>query len=543
MSSDGTVEGVLHERFMLPRWRSPSESTEEAKALKPRVQLPKREGWVDQLERNFRNNPTAFTGRELLETAEAVGCRLDKDVIEQARKAGALPIKTTMDSSTGDLLDTIPADQARIASLRATLSRHPHQPLAWTELSRHYLAQGITEKSEKAMQCALRTAPANRYVLRSAARLFAHTGDPGHAVHAIRSSGRSSRDPWILSADIALHSVMERSSSSIKAAQRMLEAKEQAPRHLAELAAAVGSLEHKNGRIKHAKRLFHQSLEDPNENSVAQVLHVSQKDRAISVPDSLLERPQTYEALARHAFANRQYEKSLNQFMQWLIDEPFDVKPAVVGSCLSFDRTLAPQAIVIADKGLRCDPHNSSLLNNRAVAFAYCGNLDRSFEDIQTALRLDRNSPQLLATIGLLAYRSGSDDLGLKLYGTAIAWLAQLKERTAAMRAYLYLLRERVRTGATDGIVELASVRDAVSSWSKQERESEVPGLIDAVEATRDGRWSELEKAKPAHAFHTAVDLEQLGGRMVIPDEALAAFSRISEDGLPDVPLTHLTLG
>lgn len=540
MSAEGTAEGVLNERYMLPRWRSPGESTEEAKALRPREQLPRRKGWIEQLLGSFRSNPNALTARDLLDTAEAVGYKLGDEIVEQARLAGAVPLKTTMDPSTGDLLDQIPADQARIASLRASLGRHPNQPLAWTELSRHYLAQGLTEKSERAMQCALKIAPANRYVLRSAARLFAHTGDPGHAVHALKKSGRSSRDPWLLSADIALHSVMERSSSGIKAAQRMLEAKETAPRHLAELAAAVGSLEHKNGRIKHAKRLFNQSLEDPNENSVAQALHVSQKDTAIRVPDALLQRPQTYEALARHAFANREYGRSLSQFMQWLIDEPFDVKPAVVGSCLSFDRELAPQAILIADKGLKCDPHNSSLFNNRAVAFAYCGDLDKSFDDIQTALRLDKNSPQLLATIGLLAYRSGADTLGLNLYGTAIAWLVQLKERTAATRAYLYLLRERVRIGATDGITELASVREAVSSWSKHERESEVPGLIDAVEATREGRWTDIEKSSPRSASHNYKDddLKRLGDRMAIPEEALEVYSKISEGSVPNLEAT-----
>lgn len=531
--SENAIEGALHQRFMLPRWRSPEESTEETKALRPRTELPKRQGWVDQLLGDFDRNPSAFSGRELIETAEIVGHQLPEDVLVRVHEAGVRPVKTSMDAATGNLLEDIPADQARIGALRATLAKQPRQALAWTELSRHYLAQGSTEKSEKAMLCALDIAPSHRYVLRSAARLFAHMGEPDHAVYALKKSGRVLRDPWLLSAEIALHSVMQKSSSSIKSAQSMLEARAEAPRHLAELAAAMGSLEHKNGRSKHAKRLFSQSLEDPNENSVAQVLHVAQNDVSIKVPEQLLNRPHTFEAMARFAFANGQYEKSLHQFTRWLIDEPFDVRPAVAGSCLSFDMNLAQKTIDIAGLGLRCDPHNSNLFNNRAVAYAYCGQLDKSFADIQNALRLDRSSPQLLATIGLLAYRSGADDLGLRMYSTAIGWLVQLKERTAAMRAYLYWLRESVRTGATSGEAELESVRTAVLSWTKREQESEVQGLIKAVEDTIEGRWKGLELIDPIETGYCASDLEQLESRCAVPEEAHAICARISESSVP----------
>jgi len=100
-----------------------------------------------------------------------------------------------------------------------------------------------------------------------------------------------------------------------------------------------------------------------------------------------------------------------------------------------------------ANAGLRCDSTNISLLNNRAVARAYQGKIKEAYSDVRAALEHNsgRNSPHLMATLGLIAFRSGMPDLGRENYGLCIAWFSHSKERDSVAAATLHLLREEIR--------------------------------------------------------------------------------------------------
>ena len=533
-----TVERTINERHMLPRWRAPNESTAEAIGLKERSASNHRQGWLEQLSGQFELQPTSFNARELAETAQVLGHELEPAVVEKMVEAGYRQPRLHQQASDPPAGYAGINGQLQIGAIRQRLKRDSRQPLAWTELARYYLADGLQEKAISAMQGALATAPSNRYVLRSASRLFAQIRDPGRALHALRQSGMTARDPWLLSTEIALQGLQSKTSSNVKTAQRMLEAKSEAPRHLAELAATLGTLEHQNGRHKQAKRLFAQCLEDPNENSVAQAVHVARQDSKIQVPEILLERPQNYEAHARQAYGDGKWETSLNHCVQWHIDEPFDTKPSIIGSCLSFNLELASRARDIATMGLRCDPQNELLHNNRAVANAYCGDVTQAWEDLQGAIKYEKGQAHLLATLGLLAYRSGQPDVGLRAYGLSIAWLVQKKERTSAARAYLYWLRESVRIGSTDGIKELEEVRQAVSRWPRLEQESEVRGLIQAVESELQYRaWENTEVFLP---IRHQTDFYALQEKIEVPEDAHRVYALISKDDVPEISSADL---
>ena len=381
------------------------------------------------------------------------------------------------------------------------------------------------------MQCALSLAPENRYVLRSAARIFGHIGDPDQALHALKNSGRSTQDPWLLAADIALQGDKVR-GSSVKLGMRLLSDQSQAPRHLSELAAAVGTVEHDSGRHKAAKKLFAQSLIDPNDNSVAQAVYISQIDEKIRLPDEVLQRPQNYEARARRAFASAAWDTSMQQSWQWLCDEPFDITPAILGSCLSFDSKLTERAKEIATAGLRCAPANALLLNNRAVANAYLGNIEEALVDVTQALRYERDRAHLLATLALVAYRSGQIEYGMKLYGMSIAWLVEKKDREAVVRAYLYWLREAVRVGQSSGEEELKKAKAIISRLPPKDLENEIPGLLAAIDGERashlDGSGWILPKLAIADG-----DLASLEERFNVPAQALTIYPMIANETVP----------
>lgn len=528
-----SVSSALSERKILPRWRAPAESTDELAAVRTPEPIRPRDGWLEKLRREFRASPSTASGRDLVESAFVLGVEVPSELYQDVLREGyTVPKIIEGPKANQDPSADISTTHRTIRKLRSSLRGEPGQPLAWTELARHYLSSGLAEKAERAMQCALALAPTSRYVLRSATRFFDHIEDPDQALYALKRSGRLTADPWLLSADIALKG--DRHSNSIKVGMRMLDEAVIAPRSLTELAAAIGTVEHENGRHKSVKKRIAQSLVDPNENSIAQAIYISQSDDKIKLPDAILDRPMTYEARARRSFASAGWEDSMLQSWKWLGDEPFDTRPAILGSCLGFDRSLVSQAFDIATHGLFSQPNDVLLLNNRAVAGAYLGKLDDAFSDIKHALRFDADRAYLLATIGLLAYRVGDLKFGMRAYGLSMAWLAKQKNRGAVIRAYLYWLREAVRSGQVDGQEEVEAAKKVLERIPPREVENEVPGLIEAIEIEMSLRMKGAAATTVNRKFEDYA-LLNLEGTICVPQEAKDLFPLIATDTVPRI--------
>ena len=65
----------------------------------------------------------------------------------------------------------------QIRSLKARLKSYPRNGLAWVDMARHYAMLGADKHAIRSMRSALALAPHNRFVLRSAARLYVHIDD------------------------------------------------------------------------------------------------------------------------------------------------------------------------------------------------------------------------------------------------------------------------------------------------------------------------------------------------------------------------------
>lgn len=228
--------------------------------------------------------------------------------------------------------------------------------------------------------------------------------------------------------------------------------------------------------------MFAQSLLDPNENAIAQAIYISQHDNKIKLPDEILNRPVTYEARARKYFADSVWAASMRESVRWLRDEPFDPRPAQLGSALSFDITLTAQAHEIASAGLACMPNNSILLNNRAVAAAYLGRLASAISDLNNAFKHSSERGYHFATLGLIAYRLGNSAWGARSYRNSINWYINNRDKEAAIRAYLYWLREVVRIKQTTGYEEISFAKRIIEKFSARDIFNEMNGLIEAIE-------------------------------------------------------------
>ncbi|WP_152982531.1 tetratricopeptide repeat protein [Stenotrophomonas humi] len=484
---------------------------------------------MERLRAQYENAPSTQAATELEEAAFILGKELSSDDQEIVSKSA----RSTLGPSDFDPVRQPGIDRmVAIRMLRARVSFSPNQPLAWTELARHHLASGNQAKASDAMSCAVQLAPNNRYVLRSAARFYSRSEDGlDRALWLLRKSPRTSRDPWLLAAEIASADMAERPSPFVKLAKSMLDTKRSGPRHYSELAAAVGTLEHESGRHKKAKQLMVQALVDPTGNSLAQAVYLSQSDKRIVVPAQFELSQGDFEANARAYYAEGRFELSLSAAFAWLHDEPFDVKPALLGSFLSFDDSLAGGAERIATLGLQSSPHHSSLHNNRAVARAYLGDLPGALDDVKNSNRGGRQEPSHLATLGLLGYRMGLEQFGEECYTKAIAWFSSIGDMLSCYRACLYWSRERGRLGDPNVVSDLAFLKDRISRLPLDQQESDLFALISAVD--REMGRTQIQPLWPAPDMAMPSALDTIRASFRLPDAAARKALAFESNVLP----------
>jgi hypothetical protein len=94
------------------------------------------------------------------------------------------------------------------------------------------------------MDVALRLAPDDRFILRSAARLLVHVGDSDGALEVLRHSDRTKIDPWLSAAEISIASTADRPSRFAKSAAHIVTGDRFPARQTTELASALATLRH-----------------------------------------------------------------------------------------------------------------------------------------------------------------------------------------------------------------------------------------------------------------------------------------------------------
>ena len=374
--------------------------------------------------------------------------------------------------------------QNRIHAIRHGLSHEPRDAVLWTDLGREYTILGHLRQAVKVVENAIRLAPNNRFVLRAATRLFSHIDDPRRAHDLLRGAGNVKDDPWLLAAEIAAASVAERSSRLVKRGMTIARDESRAPHEITELASTVATLEMENGAARSARRLFRISLVRPTDNSLAQVLlwrrHVEWL-RGEDVTKGALRVARPYEASAWREFYARKWVNVVGACREWMLDEPYSVRPAMFGSFVSLvvigDSHAAEQ---LAECGLKANKKDARLYNNYAVALAEQGQVGRARDAMSLAWsyeeREDVRSTVLTATEGLLAFRRGDITAGRMLYRKAIR-NAQRTDQTKAALAEAYLARE-------EALADLA-VGDGVGMAALEVDQDTEPYVVEFISRIR----------------------------------------------------------
>ena len=482
------------ERQVIPRWREfettlrtaeLDEVSEDTSEKKPDEFFARK---VDQ----WRRTPEVESAAEVL--TGAIVLRQNSLAQEAARfilknKNASLPELINLADRTlappSTLRDLYKGDSSRdpqgkkVHELRGRLREYPHNAILWTDLSRAFLNLGSIGKSKEAMRVALSLSDTNRFILRCAARLYVHVGEHDRAHRLLIREERTREDPWLLSAEIAVASKTGRTSRWVRNASSILLKGNFLPHSTSELASAVATLEFSAGFNKKARRLFEMSLQDPSENAVAQAGWASRWMPSLDVDPLVFERQPSQEALAWQSFMKSDWSSALSHCDRWLADEPFSPEPAIKGSYIaetaSFDYTLAEK---FARGGLQINPNSWVLRNNLAVALALQNRPTKAMRE----LALIKPAPPeakmtLMATKGLIEFRSGNPAAGKTLYEQAILMASGSEHRKERALASLYLAREELISGSTD----YAQAMKIAQEWKGTSGMPEIAPMLQAV--------------------------------------------------------------
>ena len=344
--------------------------------------------------------------------------------------------------------------QAEVRRLRPLLRDFPHNPLMHSDLARAYAALGQDQRAERHLRVALALAPQHRFMLRTAVRFHVHMHDPRAAVALLRQSDRTPHDPWLIAAEISASMVAGVPPRFVRRAREVIEHWDADPLHISELAAALGTLELKDGaKSKRVRKMFRQALEHPTENAVAQVQWVAPQVHVPLDEQQLTGVPRNFEMRAWEGYALSRFGAARSAFERWLQDEPFSSTPVIMAAYLAGGLDPTPtRAIELTRLGLTAHPTNEVMLNNMAFYLASADQLEDAEAYLARAQAATSpgdtwNTANLVATQGLVMFRRGHPDEGVQLYEAAAAMARKSALPRRAVVAQLYLARELIRCG------------------------------------------------------------------------------------------------
>ena len=503
-------------RRVVPRWRTFNVSCsmgllDGADTSRLRRPLQPAPGEIEELRASWRRRRSLEHAAELVDAAVVLGDpELAIDAAEFLLQEGGLSEASlmlarhvTLAESDHRPLGDVPefsrsVRYARIARFRRTLRRWPDNPLAWVDLAREYSNLGQIRPAGRALQVGLGLAPDDRHVVRSASRFYLHIRDPERAHHVVSRSSATREDPWLLAAEIVAASVSKKGTGLVKLGNRMLASGRFHPRHVSELAGALGTLEHQSGARRKVRRYFRQALIDPTENTVAQAAWLARRMPQFELPPESLRVPRAFEAQSWQSAVQGDHDRAVELSWEWLKDEPYSTRSALFGSWIA-SMAIADfnEAERIVEAARLANPEDPHLLAQLFYCQASRGEIDSAesmLPRLETAIENDQGhrSPEewevmLHADRGLLAYRRGHVEEGRRLYHEAMRVAKSNKLREAHALALLNYAREEARSnplvpvefGELQKAVDVfpRAVRGIVEYFLKQIPQVRIPSL------------------------------------------------------------------
>lgn len=337
---------------------------------------------------------------------------------------------------------------SEISRQKILIEQNPRAAIPYVDIARLYVINNQLAHANRAIFTAVALAPDNRYVLRSASRFYIHNGDADRASHLLRRTARTQEDPWLLASLIAIETIQGKSPTYFKRAKSMLEGMRFEAVHLSELGAALATLQLDSGHIKDARRLFNRSLNNPNDNAVAQAVWAANEfSMNISIdPEWLANRYSSEAAYYTHEKSGN-YSEALKSAQAWFDDEPFSTRPLQAGA---FAASILGKYEIAEDQirqALIIDPSSTDSKNNLAFAFMARNRLSEAVALLAEIHAAEiRNggkvSGHTLANVGMLYYRLGEVARGYQFYENSIAAFDSVRQSASKKIALAYWAHE-----------------------------------------------------------------------------------------------------
>ncbi|NWA82349.1 hypothetical protein [Pseudomonas sp. D2002] len=464
------------DRKVLPIWddSAASGNLAENSSLKSSNTTISSEKLTNKLQEELKRNDRVGVAVELLNVASL---EREEDALQFAAKrilkeSGLpTPIMNLARQILGEMEEINTSSEFyKIRKLRANLNQQPRNILAWVDLAREHVILGNSDHAERAMTVALSLAPNHRWVTRVASRLFIHIDliDKSHRILMNHPGIRN--DPWIASAEIAVSELSGRTSKNISVSKKLLESGLN-PKHTAELASALGTLELSAGANKKAKNYFRSSLISPNRNVLAQAKWVEQAhDLKAGVIITNEQMEMAFEAKAWENYIEGDINKALVYCMEWYKSEPYSSKPPMLATYLAALIDQYDIVIRVAIEGLKTNPDNLTLKLNKAYAeIAKIGIIETQpidettittwttfFKDI--IKKEKASASHAAANLGMLCYRIGYFENGRDWYNYAETLCKNEGAETLVMCSTYH---------AREAIIAKAEWADAIYSHAK----------------------------------------------------------------------------
>lgn len=508
------------QRNMLPLWRSYQETAlANEMDYYGQAQLPIRFDRFESFRGIWRTKHTIINAADLVNAAIACGNRHNPDVLSAAdyllkHPEECSPLALDVARSLLFVRDTHnntpPAsllsfeDQAnnlikglitqeeeikgRIGLLRKQVHSHCNNPIAYCELARCYASLGMDKKANRYMNYAVYLAPHSRFIARCAARFYVHVGDLDRAKRVLLANGKVKSDPWVMSAEIAVESLMGRSSNYIQTGRKLVLSGNVSPFSSSELCFAICNEDRDYGKRKDARIMYEKGIIDPNDNSLAQAEFFAKEDSNINLDMSSFSKiAHKNEAETRKAFSLGNYQAAFISSLKWMQDYRFEHRPISFAFGISCDYLKKyDYAIEIVKGFIKSNPKDPAAINNLIYAL---GLSDRIEEAEQELSRIDikqyqsensTNSICLVATCGLIEYRKGDIESGREYYNMAIAAANKQKDKNLAAKARLNMIREEIR--ASDDFDEkLLNEIEGLNTGVKAETEQLKKDILEEV--------------------------------------------------------------
>jgi tetratricopeptide (TPR) repeat protein len=169
------------------------------------------------------------------------------------------------------------------------------------------------------------------------------------------------------------------------------------------------------------------------------------------------------EARVFQAYKDGNFAEIIRECERWETEEPFSSRPHQFGSGAALTIERFETALKFTDEGLRINTDSPLLHNNRAYALIALGRKDEAASILSHCLSkfpTEARGP-LVATAGMLSFRTGRLQEGVKRYREAISFFERSDDSVAAAQAYAYFAQEAARADLAEAPMIIQEAKDA----------------------------------------------------------------------------------